>query len=155
MLLLPLPAPIMSTPPSPTARTVLLVEDNTDNRTIYSTALAYAGFRVIEACTGQEGLERARSESPDLILMDMAMPVLDGWTATRMLKADAGTRHIPVLALTAHAMPADRQIALEAGCDGYLMKPVQPRAVLAEVVRWLGAAEPAIPAEPASAARAD
>jgi CheY-like chemotaxis protein len=129
------------------------VEDNTDNRTIYSTALAYAGFRVIEACTGQEGLDRARAESPDLILMDMAMPVLDGWAATRLLKADAGTRHIPVLALTAHAMPADRQIALEAGCDGYLMKPVQPRLVLAEVMRWLGAAHPAA-VDPATA-RAD
>ena len=120
-------------------RTVLLVEDNEDNRTIYSTALSHAGYRVIEAATGLEGVERARSESPDLILMDMSMPVLDGWAATRILKGEDSTRHIPVVALTAHAMSSDRQIALDAGCDGYLSKPVPPRSVLAEVVRWLGA----------------
>jgi two-component system cell cycle response regulator DivK len=124
------------------ARTVLLVEDNEDNRTIYSTALAHAGFRVIEAATGQEGVDRARTDAPDLILMDMSMPVLDGWAATRILKGEVGTRHIPVVALTAHAMTTDRQIALDAGCDGYLAKPVPPRAVLAEVVRWLGAPAP-------------
>ena len=123
-------------------RTVLLVEDNEDNRTIYSTALSHAGYRVIEASTGQEGVDRARSESPDLILMDMSMPVLDGWAATRILKGEAATRHIPVVALTAHAMSSDRQIALDAGCDGYLAKPVPPRAVLAEVVRWLGTPAP-------------
>ena len=133
-------------------RTVLLVEDNEDNRTIYSTALSHAGFRVIEAATGQEGLDRARNEAPDLILMDMAMPVLDGWAATRILKGEEATRHIPVVALTAHAMSTDRQIALDAGCDGYLSKPVPPRSVLAEVVRWLGQPEPDTETRSAAAA---
>ena len=117
--------------------TILLVEDNEDNRAIYQAILTYGGFRVIEAVDGEEGIERARRDQPALILMDIAIPKIDGWAATRALKLDATTMHIPIVALTARAMPDDRARAMEAGCESYLAKPVEPRRVLEEVRRLL------------------
>lgn len=103
---------------------LLLVEDNEMNRDMLSRRLAKRGFQVVMAVDGAEGVEMARSAQPDLILMDMSLPVMDGWTATRKLKADAPTRGIPVIGLTAHAMAGDREKCLEAGCDEYDTKPV-------------------------------
>ena len=122
-------------------RTVLLVEDNEDNRIVYSTILRYYGYRVLEAHNGVEGVSLAREAHPDLILMDIGLPELDGWEATRRIKADAATRKIPVVALTAHALAEHRQQAIAAGCDGYLAKPVEPREVVAEVRRHIGLAD--------------
>lgn len=121
-------------------RTVLLVEDNEDNRIVYSTILRHFGFVVTEALTGEEGINKARSEMPDLILMDISIPVMDGWEATQVLKRDPTTHEIPIIALTAHALASDREKAMEVGCDGYLAKPCEPRAVVAEVQRFLGRA---------------
>lgn len=118
-------------------RTVLIVEDNEDNRIVYSTILRHHGFRVSEALDGEEGIAKARRDLPDIILMDISIPLIDGWEVTQTLKRDASTTHIPVIALTAHAMPGDRERAMEVGCDGYLAKPCEPRAVLAEVNRLL------------------
>ena len=120
-------------------KTVLIVEDNEDNRLIYSQYLTHGGFRVLEATNGAEGVEMARRERPDIVLMDISMPVMDGLTATRALKADEELRGIPVIALTAHAMTTDEVMAREAGCDGYISKPVMPKDVRAEVERWIGA----------------
>jgi CheY-like chemotaxis protein len=124
-------------------RTVLIVEDNEDNRIVYSTILRHHGFRVSEALDGEEGIAKARRELPDIILMDISIPLIDGWEVTQTLKRDAATSHIPVIALTAHAMPGDRERAMEVGCDGYLAKPCEPRAVLAEVNRLLSRARAA------------
>ncbi len=104
---------------------VLLVEDQEDNRDMLSRRLVKRGYEVAIAVDGAEGVEKARSEAPDLILMDMSLPVMDGWEATRILKADDGTRSIPVVALTAHAMSTDREKAFEAGCDAYETKPIE------------------------------
>jgi two-component system cell cycle response regulator DivK len=117
--------------------TVLLVEDNEDNRTIYTTILRHVGIDVIEAANGEDGIRLARERRPAVILMDVAMPGIDGWEATRRLKADMETAHIPVIALTAHAMAEDRQRAVEAGCEGYLAKPIEPRRVVEEVRKML------------------
>jgi CheY-like chemotaxis protein len=103
---------------------ILLVEDNEMNLDMLSRRLAKRGFEVVMAVDGAEGVSMARSAAPDLILMDMSLPVMDGWTATRELKADAATRGIPVIGLTAHAMAGDREKCLEAGCDEYDTKPV-------------------------------
>lgn len=124
-------------------RTVLLVEDNEDNRIIYSTILKFGGFRVVEAHDGRAALERARSANPDVILMDVSIPFVDGLEVTRRLKADPATRHIPIIALTAHALASDRDRVLDAGCDGYISKPAEPRVVLARVRHELGDAEAA------------
>jgi two-component system, cell cycle response regulator DivK len=118
--------------------TILLVEDNEDNRIIYATALRYAGYTVREAVTGVEGVEMARSVLPDLILMDISVPLLDGWEATRILKADPATRHIPIFAVTAHALAEDEERSRAVGCDGYLAKPITPGALLAAVNAHLG-----------------
>ena len=119
-------------------KTVLLIEDNEDNRIVYSTLLRHYGYRCVEATDGLEGTAAARSESPDLILCDISLPGIDGYEVARTLKADESTRSIPVLALTAHALPDDRESALRAGFDGYLAKPIEPLRVLAEVRRFLG-----------------
>lgn len=119
-------------------KTVLLVEDNEDNRIVYSTILRHFGYSVTEALNGEEGIAKARAEHPDLILMDISIPVIDGWEATQVLKHDPQTREIPIIALTAHALASDREKAMEVGCDGYLAKPCEPRAVVAEVQRFLG-----------------
>ena len=119
-------------------KTVLLVEDNEDNRIVYSTILRHFGYEVSEALNGEEGIAKARAEKPDLILMDISIPIIDGWEATQVLKHDPVTRDIPIIALTAHALASDREKAMEVGCDGYLAKPCEPRAVVAEVQRFLG-----------------
>ena len=120
--------------------TILLVEDNEDNRRIYSTILTHAGYRVLEATDGEQGIALAMSEIPDLILMDVSIPKINGWDATRQLKANPATMGIPIIALTAHALASDREKATDVGCDGYIAKPAEPRAVLAEVVRRVGPA---------------
>jgi two-component system, cell cycle response regulator DivK len=112
---------------------ILLVEDNEMNRDMLLRRLQRKGYEVILAVDGQSGVEMTQNHAPDLILMDMSLPVLDGWEATRRLKADAATRHIPVIALTAHAMSSDREKALEAGCDDYDTKPVELRRLLAKI----------------------
>lgn len=124
-----------------TSKTVLLVEDNEDNRIIYATALRYAGYDVLEAITGTEGVQQARTGQPDLILMDISVPELDGWEATAILKADPTTRHIPIVAVTAHALPDDAERSRRVGCDGYLAKPIPPATLLAEVDRRFGRAK--------------
>jgi CheY-like chemotaxis protein len=119
---------------------VLLVEDNEDNLVVYRTILEHVGFIVIEARDGEEGVSRARSERPDIILMDISIPKMDGWEATQRLKADGETAAIPIIALTAHALEEDRLKAIRAGCDGYLAKPVEPRRVVEEVEKFIGPA---------------
>jgi two-component system cell cycle response regulator DivK len=104
---------------------VLLVEDNEMNRDMLSRRLVRNGYEVVIAVNGQEGLDMATGEKPDLILMDMSLPVLDGWEATRRLKADPATASIPVIALTAHAMESDKEKALAAGCDDFDTKPIE------------------------------
>jgi CheY-like chemotaxis protein len=104
---------------------ILLVEDNEMNRDMLSRRLERKGHSISIAIDGAEGLSKARSEAPDLILMDMSLPVIDGWEATRQLKADEATRRIPVIALTAHAMASDEQKAREAGCDDFDTKPIE------------------------------
>ena len=126
----------MSQPDRP-QRTILIVEDNEDNRIIYSTFLEHAGYRVIEAVTGPDGVARARADRPDLILMDISVPGMDGWEATKILKGDPETRPIKIIALTAHALADDRERSFQVGCDGYLAKPIEPKGVLAEVERLL------------------
>jgi len=112
---------------------ILLVEDNEMNRDMLSRRLVRNGYEVLLAIDGGEGLAKARAESPDLILMDMSLPGLDGWEATRQLKAEPGTRGIPVIALTAHAMAGDRQKALSAGCDDFDTKPVELPRLLTKI----------------------
>ena len=125
-------------PSSKIGKTVLLVEDNEDNRIIYSTVLRHVGYDVVEAEDGVQAIALARSARPDLILMDISIPELDGWEATRILRADPATKSTPIIALTAHALPDDRERAAQVGFTAYLAKPVEPRAVVAEVKRWLG-----------------
>jgi len=103
---------------------VLLVEDNKDNFELVRFLLERAGYEVLAARTGLEGLEIARREIPDLVLMDLSLPELDGWTAAQELKADKQTARIPLLAITAHTLPGDRKHALESGFDGYITKPI-------------------------------
>jgi CheY-like chemotaxis protein len=122
---------------------VLLVEDNEESRDGLSRHLRRKGYEVLLAVDGRQGLDVARAEAPDLILMDMSLPALDGWEATRQLKADPRTRHIPVIALTAHAMAGDREKALAAGCDEYDAKPVEFARLLEKIRALLGGAAPA------------
>ena len=103
---------------------ILLVEDNEMNRDMLSRRLQKKGYAVVTAQDGEKGYSLARSEAPDLILMDISLPAMDGWEVTRLLKANALTRHIPIIALTAHAMVSDREKALGIGCDDYDTKPV-------------------------------
>jgi CheY-like chemotaxis protein len=112
---------------------LLLVEDNDESREGLSRHLRRKGYETLLAVDGRQGVEVARAESPDLILMDMSLPVLDGWEATRQLKAAVQTRGIPVIALTAHAMQGDREKALEAGCDEYDTKPVEFARLLGKI----------------------
>jgi CheY-like chemotaxis protein len=120
---------------------VLLVEDNEMNRDMLSRRLTRRGFEVVFAADGQQGVDLARSEKPDIILMDMSLPVMDGWEATRRIKADAAMRRIPVIGLTAHAMSGDREKAIEAGCDDYDSKPVEIDRLLGKINRLLNADE--------------
>lgn len=128
--------------------TILLVEDNEMNRDMLIRRLERRGFAVISAADGEAGMALARSAAPDLILMDMSLPELDGWEATRRLKADPATRPIPVIGLTAHAMPGDEQKCRAAGCDDYDTKPVDLARLLAKAERLL-AGSPAGPGEQA------
>jgi two-component system, cell cycle response regulator DivK len=112
---------------------ILLVEDNEMNRDMLSRRLERKGFSVIMAEDGRSGVAMAASESPDLILLDMSLPVVDGWEAARQIKAGLRTRHIPIIALTAHAMAGDREKALEAGCDEYDTKPVEFTRLLGKI----------------------
>ena len=112
---------------------VLVVDDFADAREMYGEYLKFCGFRVAEAQNGVEAIDKAKRLKPDLILMDLSIPVIDGWECSRQLKADEATRHIIILALTAHAMRGDQERALAAGCDGYLSKPISPKKLVEEV----------------------
>ena len=128
-------------PSARVGQTILLVEDNEDNRNIYTTILRHVGYDVIEAWDGVQAIALARSAQPDLILMDISIPEIDGWEATRILRKDPATSTIPIIALTAHALQDDREKAIQMGFTSYLAKPVEPRAVVAEVRRWIGGRE--------------
>lgn len=117
---------------------ILLVEDNEMNRDMLSRRLARRGFKVALAEDGEEGIKMAASEAPDLILMDMSLPKVDGWEATRQIKSAGETSSIPVIALTAHAMETDREQALAAGCDDYDTKPIEIQRLLEKINRLLG-----------------
>ncbi|HYA04487.1 MAG TPA: response regulator [Xanthobacteraceae bacterium] len=120
---------------------VLLVEDNEMNRDMLSRRLVRRGFDVIFAVDGQQGVDLAKSEKPDIILMDMSLPVMDGWEATRRVKADDATRSVPVIGLTAHAMSGDREKAIAAGCDDYDTKPVELERLIGKMEKLLGTAK--------------
>ena len=120
---------------------VLLIEDNEMNRDMLSRRLIRRGFQVVFAMDGQQGIDLARSERPDIVLMDMSLPVIDGWEATRRLKANDATRSVPVIGLTAHAMSGDREKAIEAGCDDYDTKPVELDRLICKIERLLGTAK--------------
>lgn len=113
--------------------TILIVEDNELNRDMLSRRLQRRGYRVLLAVDGEDGLDVARANTPDLVLMDMSLPTVDGWEATRRMKSDDTLRHIPVIALTAHAMANDRDKALAAGCDDYDTKPIELPRLLAKM----------------------
>ena len=119
---------------------ILLVEDNELNRDMLSRRLERKGFEVVMAADGQQGIDLAMSEDPDLILMDMDLPIVDGWEATRRVKAGESTRGIPVIALTAHAMVGDRDKAIAAGCDDYDTKPIDFSRLLGKIETLLGSA---------------
>jgi CheY-like chemotaxis protein len=116
---------------------ILLVEDNEMNRDMLSRRLVRRGYEVVVAVDGREGVDKARTEAPALVLMDMSLPVLDGWEATRELRADPATRSIPVIALTAHAMAGDREKALAAGCDDFDTKPIELERLLGKIAALL------------------
>lgn len=124
--------PLRSPPPL-----ILLVEDFADAREMYREYLEFSGFRVATACDGREAIEKARALDPDLVLMDLSLPGIDGWEATRILKADEPTRHLTIVALSAHALAPEGQRAREAGCDGFIAKPCLPPELVAEISRYL------------------
>jgi CheY-like chemotaxis protein len=119
---------------------ILLVEDNEMNRDMLSRRLERKGFQVLMAVDGAQGIAMARSEAPDLILMDMSLPVLDGWEATKQLKTTLETQRIPIIGLSAHAMAGDRETAMAAGCDDYDTKPVEFPRLLGKIETFLGKA---------------
>ena len=116
---------------------VLVVDDFQDNREMYAEFLSYSGFRVIEAANGKEAVQQAFDNLPDVIVMDLSLPIMDGWEATRLLKKDARTRAIPVMALTGHALAGHSKEAKDAGCDAFLSKPCLPDQLVAEIRRIL------------------
>ena len=116
---------------------ILLVDDDEMSRDMLSRRLIRRGFEVIFAVNGKQGVDLARSEKPDIILMDMSLPIMDGWEATRCVKADDATCSVPIIGLTAHAMSGDREKALEAGCDDYDMKPVEIERLIGKIERLL------------------
>ena len=121
---------------------ILLVEDFADAREMYREYLEYSGFRVATACDGREAIDKARALGPDLILMDLSLPAIDGWEATRILKADKATAHISIIALSAHALAAEGQRARDAGCDGFIAKPCLPPELVTEIVKYLAVRSP-------------
>jgi len=133
----------MSSPPSnPSAAArdrplILLVEDQDELRRLYVSELTMSGFTVIEAANGEDAIAHTSAHAPDVVLMDLSLPILDGWEATRRLKADARTAHIPVVAITAHDGSGELQRATRAGCDWFVPKPCPPDALIAEVRRVL------------------
>ena len=116
---------------------ILIVEDQEDNRMIMRDVLSAAGYELIEAVNGKDGISRAQSDRPDLILMDIQMPVLDGYEATRQIKADPNLKSTPIIAVTSYALSGDEAKARAAGCDGYVSKPFSPRQLLARVREYL------------------
>ena len=120
---------------------ILLVEDNDLNRDMLSRRLIKRGFTVILALNGKEGIDKAANEKPDLILMDLSLPIINGWDATREIKANKETSNIPIIALTAHAMAEDRKKALDAGCDEYDTKPIEFNVLLDKINKLLGNAK--------------
>jgi CheY-like chemotaxis protein len=125
-----------------TATKVIVIEDNPLNMELVSDLLETAGFKVYAATKAEEGVAIARAEAPDVILMDIALAGMDGLSATRLLKEDPATRHIPVIALTAHAMRGDEQKALDAGCTGYIVKPINTRTFAEVVASYVAPASP-------------
>jgi two-component system cell cycle response regulator DivK len=121
---------------------ILVVEDDEINRDMLSRRLERRGYQVVIAVDGEQAVVMARSQSPDLILMDLSLPVLDGWEATRQLRAASETRTVPIIALTAHAMQGDREKAIEAGCDDYDTKPVEFQRLLEKIDSLLGRGTP-------------
>ena len=118
---------------------ILVVEDNEDNMYLIRVLLQKSGFAILEASDGAEGVELAVKEKPDLILMDIQLPRLDGYEATKRIKANKETKDIPVIALTSYALVGDREKALNAGCDGYIEKPINPETFVAEMEKYLSA----------------
>jgi len=118
-------------------KTVLVVEDDQDNREMVIKVLKHNGYRAIEAVDGEEAVERAKAENPDLILLDLYIPKMDGYEVTRTLKGDQGLQHIPIIALTAQAMKGNREEALAAGCDGYIPKPINVRELPKQIEHFL------------------
>lgn len=121
-----------------TNQRVLVVEDNRDNMTLIVDVLTSLDYEVIQAHDGEEGITLAKSEHPDLILMDLSLPKIDGWEATRTIKANEKLQDIPIIALTAHAMVGDRERALEAGCDDYMTKPLNIQILASKLTAFLG-----------------
>ena len=120
---------------------ILLVEDNEMNRDMLSRRLKKRGHEVLIAVDGQEGVDMARAESPDIVLMDMSLPIKDGWEATRDLKGDEATKATPIIALTAHAMSGDKEKCMEAGCDDYDTKPIEFKRLLGKIEALLGTSD--------------
>ena len=119
------------------SKKILVVEDNQDNRELVVKVLKINGYHVIEAIDGQEAIEKTRAENPNLILMDLFIPKIDGYEVTRRLKRDKDLKGIPIIALTAHAMKGDMEVALAAGCDGYIPKPIDVRELPKQIERFL------------------
>lgn len=124
-----------------TLHRVLVVEDNRDNMTLIVDVLSSMNYEVIQALDGQDGIDKAAQERPDLILMDLSLPKVDGWTATRQIKANPELQKIPVIALTAHAMVGDREKALDAGCDDYVTKPINLPELMKKLNEYLESGE--------------
>jgi len=120
---------------------ILVVEDNPDNMTLITDVLSSLDYDVINATDGEQGVKVAETEKPDLILMDLSLPKMDGWTATRTIKANPDIKHIPIIALTAHAMVGDRERALEAGCNDYISKPINLRELASKLTQLLKKSE--------------
>jgi two-component system cell cycle response regulator DivK len=131
------PARMSADPKTDNTWTVLVVDDIEDNRVMYAEFLRFSGFRVVEAGNGVEAIKVAMARAPDLIVMDLSLPLMDGWEATRRLKSQEHTRHIPVIALTGHALDGHSEEARNAGCDAFLAKPCLPEALLETVQRIL------------------
>lgn len=119
------------------SKRILVIEDTEDNRRILRDLLTHAGFELIEASDGEQGIQMAAEHRPDLILMDIQLPVVDGYEATRRIKANPDLRHIPIIAVTSYALSGDEEKAAAAGCDGYIAKPFSPRQILAEIRAFL------------------
>jgi len=137
----------MSSPGTGRKALVLVVDDFADNREMYSEYLSFSGYEVMEAKNGREAIDAANARLPDIIIMDLSLPVMDGWEATRRLKADEKTKKIPVVALTGHALAGHSKGAKEAGCDSFLAKPCLPDQLVAEIRRMLEGGKPAAKAK--------